>query len=399
MKKQIKDLLLYGGITREEFEQIRGMLWDRNTRALKVTALLSMGLGLVVFVLNCVLASGVWVPYLFVFCGSGLILLLLRLIRGTRRELWRILLCYVQLVVVCVYASILSVQASNYSIPATSIIVFIALLPLATDDRPLRMFAVMMGATAGYLVTSGMSKSPHAFSLDVMNAVTFCLIGMVVYGIICARNIRELHQSVRVESIQQSIISSLASVVEERDESTGGHIQRTEQFVAKLIQRMTAQEAYARLPREYCNNVVLAAPMHDIGKIKIPDSILNKPGRLTPEEFEIMKTHAASGGEIIRRTMSGVEEKDYCDIAYNIARYHHERYDGTGYPDGLRGEAIPLEARVMALADVYDALVSDRVYKKAFPVDQALDMIREGAGTQFDPALAALFVEMIRTEA
>jgi len=260
------------------------------------------------------------------------------------------------------------------------------------------MYLVMLCETAGYLIVSFLKKSAHAFSLDVMNGATFCLVGMVVYGIICARNIPVLHQSVRVARLQQSIISALASVVEARDESTGDHILRTEKSVRDLIDHMTEHDAFAKLSREYCNNVVLAAPMHDIGKVQIPDRILNKPGKLTAEEFEIMKLHTVFGGDIIHKTMRDIEEKEYCDITYNIARHHHERYDGTGYPDGLKGEEIPLEARIMALADVYDALISERVYKEAYPVEQALAIIREESGKHFDPVLASIFVEMIQSE-
>lgn len=397
MKNRIRRYLLYGGIPREDYDQIRAMLWSRNLSALRVTASLSVALGLVFLGVIYARRSGVWFPYLFLLCGSALVLLLIRVVKEARGEIWRVLLCYAQMAVVCGYAGILSTQPSNYGIPATSVIVFIALLPLGIDDRPVRMFLVMLCETVGYLVVSSLTKAPQAFSLDVMNAATFCLVGMVVYGIICARNIRELHQSVRVERIQRSVISSLASVVEERDESTGGHIQRTEQYVELLTGCMREHEAYSGLPREFFNNVVLAAPMHDIGKIRIPDRILNKPGKLTTEEFEIMKTHTVFGGDIIRKTMSDVEEKDYCDIAFNIARYHHERYDGTGYPDGLRGEEIPLEARVMALADVYDALISERVYKRAFSVEEAVAIIEGEAGKQFDPVLTPIFLQMIRS--
>ena len=218
---------------------------------------------------------------------------------------------------------------------------------------------------------------------------------MVLYGVICVRNVREIYQGVKVERIQQSIISSLAAVVEERDENTGDHIQRTGDYVKRLIAVMKKKGKYGHISQEYWNNVALAAPMHDIGKIRIPDAILNKPGRLTDEEYAIMKTHAASGGEIIQRTMKDVEEEAYFTVACNIARHHHERYDGKGYPDGLKGEDIPLEARIMALADVYDALVSQRVYKKAFPKEKAVEILREGAGTQFDPALVPLFIDAI----
>ena len=397
-KNQISSFLLYCGIGRGNFDLVRPMLWERNILALRITSLLAGGLGLIFLVLHYFLQSGIWFPYLFLLCGSVVIFLLLQWMRRhNSREIWCILICYAEMILVCVYASILSLQSSNHDIPATSVIVFIALLPLSIDDRPVRMYAVMLCETLGYLALSYFRKSAHAFSLDLMNAVTFCIAGMIVYGIICARNVREIYQNLRVERIQRSIISSLAAVVEERDENTGNHIQRTESYVEQLLLRMRKHAGYSGLTEDYCSNVALAAPMHDIGKIRIPDAILNKPGKLTKEEFEIMKRHAAFGGDIIRKTMSDVEEGEYCDIAYNIARYHHERYDGTGYPDGLNGEDIPLEARVMALADVYDALVSERVYKKAFSGEEARNIILEGSGTQFDPNLVPLFLECVGT--
>ncbi len=398
---RIRRFLFYGGIDREDYDAVRPMLWKRNLVALRITAALAGGIGLLFLVLNLLLRTGVWVPYLFLLCGSAVTLLLLPLMKedGSGKEIWSLLLCYGQIVLVCVYAGILSTQRSNHEIPATSVIVFIALLPLTIDDRPIRMFAVMLGESAAYLLLSGLLKSAHAFSLDVQNAVTFCVVGMVLYAVICTRNIRELHQSERIEKIQKSIISSLAAVVEERDENTGDHIQRTESYVEKLIERMKRLDRYSHLTEEYCNNVVLAAAMHDVGKIRIPDRILNKPGKLTEEEFAVMKKHAAYGEEIIRKTMGDIEEEEYCLVACNIARYHHERYDGTGYPEGLKGEEIPLEARIMALADVYDALVSQRVYKKAFSPEEARAAILEGNGTQFDPCLVPLFLEGVQDRA
>ena len=394
--KRISVFLRYCGIDQADFNLVRPLLWERNILSLRITALLSGGIGLIFLAVNLARRSDVLFPYLFLLCGSGLIFLLLQLVRRKNsEELWHILICYTEMIFVCAYAGLLSIQPSNYDTPATSVIVFIALLPLSIDDRPVRMYAVMLCETLVYLVLSFFLKSAHAFSLDLMNSVTFCLVGMVLYGIICARNVREIHQSLRVERIQQSIISSLAAVVEERDENTGDHIQRTEHYVEMLLQRMRRQARYYGLTDNYCSNVILAAPMHDIGKIRIPDAILNKPGKLTEEEFEIMKLHAGYGGDIIRKTMSDVEEKEYCDIAYNIARHHHERFDGKGYPDGLAGEEIPLEARVMALADVYDALVSDRVYKKALSGEVAKKIIMEGSGTQFDPELVPLFLECV----
>ena len=131
--------------------------------------------------------------------------------------------------------------------------------------------------------------------------------------------------------------------------------------------------------------------MHDLGKIAVDDDILRKPGRFTPGEYDQMKRHAAEGARIVHEILEGTEDEDFRRIAENVAHYHHERWDGSGYPEGLRGEEIPLEARIMAVADVYDALVSKRVYKDSMPFDKADAIILSGMGTQFDPALQPFY--------
>lgn len=393
---RINSYFFYCGLEREEYDLIKSKVWTRNIHILSVTSILAAVMGLGFFVFNTLTHSSVLFPYLFLFIGSSAVFILNRITLDRKMNvIFRIILCYSQMILVCVYAGILSTQPTNYAIPATSIIVFIALLPLSIDDRPARMYSMMILESGLYLVSSYFFKSREIFSLDVMNTATFCVVGMILYSVICSRNIREIYQGMRVESIQQSVITSLATVVEERDENTGGHITRTEDYVKNLILQMKKQEKYSNLTDEYYKNVVLAAPMHDIGKIKIPDAILNKPGRLTGEEFEVMKKHAEYGTEIIKKTMQDVEKEEYFNIACNIAKYHHERFDGTGYPSGLKGEEIPVEARIMALADVYDALVSERVYKRAFSKEEARKIIEEGVGTQFDPDLASLFLSTI----
>ena len=137
----------------------------------------------------------------------------------------------------------------------------------------------------------------------------------------------------------------------------------------------------------------MSAPLHDVGKINIPDTILSKPGKLSPEEFEIMKTHTTSGKLIMERAINTLGGETYLKEARNMAAYHHERWDGKGYPEHLRGEVIPLSARVMAVADVFDALASRRVYKPALPYEKALAILEENAGTQFDPKCVEVFVE------
>ena len=394
--KTTKDFLLCCTLSREEYEGVRPLVWERNRRTLGITSVLAASMGLAFLLLNLLTGSGVLLPYLFLLCGSLLVYVLQRLTAGRKMaEQFILLLCYGQMLMVCAYAGILSTQRSNYSVPATSIVVFISLLPLTIDDRPIRMYLVMAAESAAHLAASFLLKSRSAFSLDILNIGTFFLVGMVLYGVICVRNVREIYQSVRVERIQQSVITSLATVVEERDENTGDHIQRTSDYVRLLADAMKQDGGYARLSEDFLKNVLLAAPMHDLGKIRIPDAILNKPGRLTEEEYAVMKQHASFGAETIRKTLHGIEEEDYYTVARNIARHHHERWDGKGYPDSLAGEAIPLEARMMALADVYDALVSERVYKKAYSRETACDILRDGAGSQFDPELTRLFLKSL----
>ena len=396
MSNKIKNLFLNCGITGDEFSQIKRLVWKRNRRILKITSSLAMAMGLL-FLLYVLLISknGNWLPYTILFGGSLTIFLVSTFVKLKHdvHNVFDVFLCYGQMLLLCGYAITLSIQSSNYYIPATSIVVFVALLPLSIDDRPIRMYLFMLTESVFYLVVSYFNKSPDIFSLDVMNMGTFTVIGMILYAFICVRNIREISQSVKVEAIQRGVITALATVVEERDEDTGGHIVRCGDYVYRLIGKMKKLDTFSSYSDDYFRNVVLAAPLHDIGKIKVPDHILNKPGRLTPEEYEIIKKHANYGANIIKKTVYSLENKDYSDVAYNIAKHHHERYDGKGYPDGLSGEDIPLEARIMALADVYDALVSDRVYKKAMSKEEALAIIKEGRGTQFDPLLADLFIE------
>ena len=202
-------------------------------------------------------------------------------------------------------------------------------------------------------------------------------------------------QTAKIEKIQREIIISLANMIESRDDSTGQHVKRTSRYVEMIIDELEKRGLYEeRIDAEFVYNLIKAAPMHDIGKIKIPDLVLQKPGKLTEDEFEIMKQHSPEGGEIIRKIMAKIEEKDYIEVAYNVATFHHEKWNGRGYPNGLAGEEIPLEARIMAVADVFDALVSKRCYKDAMSLDQSFDIIEESGGEHFDPQIAQVFLEL-----
>lgn len=193
-----------------------------------------------------------------------------------------------------------------------------------------------------------------------------------------------------IVEMHDNLIMSLAMMVESRDNSTGGHIKRTSEGVRLLIEEIKKEGVYD-LSEEFCQDVIKAAPMHDLGKIAVDDAVLRKPGRFTDEEYEKMKKHAAEGARVIHKILLNTEDESFKTVAENVAHYHHERFDGSGYPERLKGEQIPVEARIMAIADVYDALVSKRVYKEAFDFKKADTIIMEGMGTQFDPALKSVY--------
>ena len=208
------------------------------------------------------------------------------------------------------------------------------------------------------------------------------------------RDIRRYSEN--VIKMQDGLILLLADMVETRDADTGFHIQKTASYVRIILEGLKKKGYYSeQLTPQFMEDVIKSAPLHDTGKIKIPDNILNKPGKLTPEEFEIMKTHAALGKEIIEKAINTVEGESYLFEARNMAANHHERWDGKGYPEGLKEEEIPLSARIMAVADVFDALTSKRVYKPAYSKEKALEIIREGKGTQFDPKCVEVFLESV----
>ena len=202
---------------------------------------------------------------------------------------------------------------------------------------------------------------------------------------------KEVERKTRhIVEMHDNLIMSLAMMVESRDNSTGGHIKRTSEGVRILIDEIT-KEGKLALPAEFCADIIKAAPMHDLGKIAVDDAVLRKPGRFTDEEYAKMKCHASEGARVIHEILLHTDDESFKTVAENVAHYHHERWDGSGYPEGLKEEAIPIEARIMAIADVYDALVSKRVYKEAFDFEKADQIITEGMGAQFDPSLKAAY--------
>lgn len=217
--------------------------------------------------------------------------------------------------------------------------------------------------------------------------MTVTIIVLIMQG-----NMRTFYHE-RVSGMQSGMITFMAEVVENRDDNTGGHIRRTADYVEQIAKELKRQGAYPDiLSDRYMKDMIVAAPLHDIGKIHIPDAVLNKPGRLSDDEFAVMKTHTTAGEELLKRAREELGESGYLNTAVEMAAYHHEWWNGRGYPYGISGEEIPLCARIMAVADVFDALTSKRCYKDAMPVEKAYAIIREESGTHFDPVVAIAFL-------
>ncbi|MCD8348141.1 MAG: response regulator [Lachnospiraceae bacterium] len=198
-------------------------------------------------------------------------------------------------------------------------------------------------------------------------------------------------QVTRLNKVNRSVIAALAALIEFRDCETGGHVRRMSTLTWLLMQAVSERYPEYHLPSDEIDKIGMSAVLHDVGKISIPDPILNKPGKLTAEEFEIMKTHTVKGCEILQKIPDLVDEGTYV-YSYDICRHHHERWDGKGYPDGLVGDETSIWSQVAAVADVYDALTSDRIYKKAYSHDVATQMILNGECGAFNPKVLDAFL-------
>ncbi|MCR5724892.1 MAG: HD domain-containing protein [Treponema sp.] len=276
-------------------------------------------------------------------------------------------------------------------------------------DRVNASIDTLSEMTKTYIVTARAEMESYITASRLISSVGFAviIIAIIMSIIYSHRVLSDLEENnrffrskseageQRISEIQNNTIMGIADLVESRSGETGQHVKRTSRLVNMILLQAKKKGVWADvLTDEFIDCVTRAAPMHDLGKIVIPDAILNKPGKLSPEEFEIMKKHAAAGGKIVHDIIGGVADKEYVDIAADIASCHHEKWNGKGYPAGKKGSEIPLCARVMAVADVFDALVSERCYKKPMSYEDAFALIEREAGEHFDPQVAALFLEL-----
>ena len=254
-------------------------------------------------------------------------------------------------------------------------------------------FSIIMMTSTTWVVLAYLSNIYVSIGYLWIPFLDFFFIMSISFILLYVKEKDKSHQAL-IES-HVATIDSISLIASMHDDETGAHIRRTKNYVKLLAEYFYNKKMYKEiLTPAYINIIYEAAPLHDIGKIGIPDSILKKPGKLTEEEFEIMKTHSTLGRNVIQNTMNAYDKNDFLKVAYNIAYYHHEKWDGTGYPVGLKGNEIPLEAQFMTLADVYDALISKRRYKKAFTFEMAEKIILEGRGTVYSPEIIEAFLEL-----
>lgn len=295
-----------------------------------------------------------------------------------------------------------------------------ALLPLYTFKEKFS-FAMVLSLIGGavYFVLELFNRSftglytvqPELLSIirgvNVFLAVAVILSSVFIYAYIAwmsektlelkvVKKSKELLQKdIKVFELQKHTVNSLANLVENRDSETGEHIQRTSYYVELIARSAMNKGIYPdQITEEFIERLKKAAPMHDIGKIVITDTILKKPSRLSVDEYEDIKRHTVEGAKIVKEIIGVSDDKDYIRITQEVALSHHERWDGTGYPNGLREQMIPISARIMAIADVYDALVSQRCYKKELPAEEAFNIISRESGKQFDPVLVEVFLSL-----
>lgn len=260
--------------------------------------------------------------------------------------------------------------------------------------------AIMVSVALTFFSAYKAYPFPSSYFLVVCAAIQIAgwVIGIAATKKIVQKAKELIAQTRKVREMQDRLIMSIADLVESKDPFTGQHVQRTAWYVDRICKKMIQMGCYPNELNEHTAEVMRkAAPLHDMGKIRIPETILEKPGKLTDDEFKIIKMHPLWGEEIIDKTFSGIEDSEFTQCALMMALTHHEKWDGTGYPLRLAEKEIPLCGRIMAAADVLDALLTVRPYKRAFTIDEAMNIFADNSGKHFDPLVAEAVLE-IETE-
>ncbi len=281
---------------------------------------------------------------------------------------------------------------STANISAIILITFIMVFATANSGLFIGSLVLVIKTAVIFLISTTIFSTYQIFISPVFPTFVVVVVFISIYLIkfyIADKKRRKTERE--LFEMQDAIVDAVINVTETRDENTGGHIKRTESYIRVMLEELNATGDYKEINGDEVNVICKAAPFHDVGKVGIPDKVLLKPGRLDKDEFDQIKMHTVYGKKIISSALSQTDNNYFLSKALEIAYYHHEKWDGTGYPQGLSAEEIPLSARLMAIADVYDALISKRPYKKPMKHENAVRIIEKDAGTHFDPALVVVF--------
>ena len=410
----LKNEILYNGLKKEEFCQIKEEVKERNHRSLVIWLLvISVFWGINILMYNKPPENAVRPVFAASLAINFIIFLYALFLYKPFPKLFYPLIYLYELSILEVGVGLSIVQPD---VRIATLIALTPMVPLFFIDRTIVYIIILSIYYVSYVVLGRFFINPEIFNWGKQTLHIFMLAGIAMAHSVNKSRLKmylysnslkkvadiqtnynnELKKEVaaktqRIVDLHDKFIIGMATMVESRDNSTGGHIRRTSEVVRILIEEILKDNTL-NLSDEFCENLIKAAPLHDLGKIAVNDVVLRKPGRFTPEEFQQMKFHAEEGARVVHEILIDSDDKEYSRIAENVAHYHHERIDGSGYPKGLKGDDIPLEARIMAIADVYDALISKRVYKDSFSFEKADTIILEGMGKQFDSRLKKYYI-------
>ena len=401
------NLFIYCGLPKEEYSLVRKEAYSENFRVWKrLNLLIALFFAIIAAITPVIRESNDTLHIMLVLVGYSALSAFLFIFVLKQDSLIGQLMIYGSMILLIWY----SIEASLLypDMMAVTFIVMLVLLPMFMIDRPYCMAGFLLICIGVYLlcVRPG-AKSPEAFRMDAVNCVSYGMLGIVINLFYVRLRMRQFmllyHERKHVEEQKlaaqqtallnetlkktcESLIEVMGDVVESRDTDSGEHINRVKGYTNILANKVMEEMPEYQLDAYTVDLITSASALHDVGKITVPDAILNKPGKLTSEEFDIMKKHCDSGCRILEK-MRGKWSKDYLEMGMTVCRSHHEKWDGRGYPDGLKGDEIPIAAQIVSIADIFDALTTKRSYKEAFSPEKAFSMIMNGECGAFSAKL------------
>lgn len=393
MLKKLKRFLLYDGLrTKEEYESVVDEIISQNRRNIALYSLVLCAIFLILFGVSFFAPSIENNRFSYLFIGIGAAVMSVLLFTVATKKLWvGTVLTYVFMTVMFAFAIYIG-TVTGAEDPAIAFCVFIALAPFWTYDYALRSIIYRAMAIIVFFTFAFIYKEPSVVVVDIIDVITYSIVSTAI-SLLYQRTVSGAYflrknmkneikeKTAQIERLSFQSISAMANSIDAKDKYTNGHSSRVAKYSKIIAEKVGMSE-------EMQDSIFYIALLHDVGKIGIPDTIINKPDKLSDQEYEVVKKHPVIGYDILKE----IEELPGIAIG---ARSHHERYDGNGYPDGLKGEEIPEIARIIAVADAYDAMTSNRSYRKLLEQKVVREEIVKGKGTQFDPKFAEVMLEII----